>query len=102
MNFVEFRDMIEIAQFTPEQAKNYWQAINQLKLNLIYQNQPVQCGFPVIISAEIADQLYQASQEVEDYNNLACFFCQGKGLSVTISCASQSCQVMRGKRSLHL
>jgi hypothetical protein len=59
--------MIEIAQFTTEQAKSYWQAINQLKLNLIYQNQPVLYGFPLIISAELAYQLYQASQEVEDY-----------------------------------
>ena len=59
--------MIEIAQFTTEQAKSYWQTINQLKLNLIYQNQPFQYGFPLIISAEIADQLYQSSQEVEDY-----------------------------------
>jgi hypothetical protein len=59
--------MIEIAQFTTEQAKSYWQAIDQLKLNLIYQNKPFQYGFPLIISAEIAYQLYQASQEVEDY-----------------------------------
>src|SRR5919199_1176213 len=59
--------MIEIAQFTTEQAKSYWQAIIQLKLNLIYQNQPFQYGFPLIISAELAYQLYQASQEVEDY-----------------------------------
>jgi hypothetical protein len=59
--------MIEIAKFTTEQAKSYWQAINQLKLDLIYQNQPFLYGFPLIISAEIADQLYQASQEVEDY-----------------------------------
>lgn len=59
--------MIEIAQFTTEQAKSYWHSINQLKLNFIHQNQPCQYGFPLIISAEIADQLYQASQEVEDY-----------------------------------
>ena len=59
--------MIEIAEFTTEQAKSYWQALNELKLNIIYQNQPIQYGFPLIISAEIADQLYQASQEVEDY-----------------------------------
>ncbi len=59
--------MIEIAQFTTEQAKSYWQALDQLKLNFICQNQPFQYGFPLIISAELADQLYQASQEVEDY-----------------------------------
>ncbi|MEG4584587.1 hypothetical protein QUA54_04950 [Microcoleus sp. MOSTC5] len=59
--------MIEIAQFTTEQAKSYWQALAQLKLNFICQNQPFQYGFPLIISAELADQLYQASQEVEDY-----------------------------------
>jgi len=59
--------MIEIAQFTTEQAKIYWQALNQLNLNFICQNQPLQYGFPLIISAEIANQLYQASQEVEDY-----------------------------------
>ncbi|MBD2510906.1 hypothetical protein H6G91_27230 [Nostoc muscorum FACHB-395] len=61
------RDMIEIAQFTTEQAKIYWQALNQLNLNFICQNQPFQYGFPLIISAKIADQLYQASQEIEDY-----------------------------------
>ena len=59
--------MIEIAEFTTEQAKSYWQGLNELKLNIIYQNQPFQYGFPLIISAEVADQLYQASQEVEDY-----------------------------------
>jgi hypothetical protein len=59
--------MIEIAQFTTEQAKSYWQALNQLNLNFICQNQPFQYGFPLIISAELADQLYQASQEIEDY-----------------------------------
>ncbi|MFP5272820.1 hypothetical protein [Coleofasciculus sp.] len=61
------RNMIEIAQFTTDQAKSYWHSINQLKLNFIHQNQPHQYGFPLIISAEIADQLYQASQELEDY-----------------------------------
>ncbi|MCT7970162.1 hypothetical protein NG799_27995 [Laspinema sp. D1] len=63
--------MIEIAQFTTEQAKIYRETINQLNLNFIGQNQPLQNGFPFIIFVKVANELYQASQKFKGYILLA-------------------------------